>query len=186
MPSPQSRRHPRPTCRGLPRIAGRRPRWRDRRYWRDRACRRSAPRKAIRPHAEWHVRAPICALGVSPGEAQVFHVTGLVRCVRCAGAARRRTRPRSGMVRSWAAWQTSGGGTQRRKSPPMAATKKPRHWQGRKQGNQGRNQAWGGVIKGAAMRLRNLRLQPKAAPAPSRGRGPGTAAPDGEGAPRNA
>ena len=32
--------------------------------------------------------------------------------------------------------------------------------------------------------MRRRRLQPKAAPAPSKGRGPGTAAPDGEGAPR--
>jgi hypothetical protein len=34
------------------------------------------------------------------------------------------------------------------------------------------------------MRLRRRRLQPKAAPAPSRGRGPGTVAPGGVGAPR--
>jgi hypothetical protein len=33
------------------------------------------------------------------------------------------------------------------------------------------------------MRLRRRRLQPKAAPAPSRGRGPGTVAPGGVGAP---
>ena len=45
---------------------------------------------------------------------------------------------------------------------------------------QGRNQAWGGVLRGAAMRLRRRRLQPRAAPAPSRGRGPG-AATEGEG-----
>lgn len=35
-------------------------------------------------------------------------------------------------------------------------------------------QAWGGVIRGAATRLRRRRLTPKAAPAPSSGRGPGT------------
>jgi len=56
--------------------------------------------------------------------------------------------------------------------------KKPCRWQGR-QGNQTCNQAWGGVLNGAAMRLRRRRLQPKAAPMPSRGRGPGTAAEGG-------
>ena len=49
-----------------------------------------------------------------------------------SGPGRRRARGcRSGTNRSWAAWQTSGGGTQRRKSPPTEATKKPRRWQGR-------------------------------------------------------
>jgi hypothetical protein len=46
-------------------------------------------------------------------------------------------------------------------------------------GIQGCNQAWGGVLRGAAMRLRRRRLQPKAAAAPNRGRGPGTAAAGG-------
>ena len=50
----------------------------------------------------------------------------------------------------------------------MATTKKPRQRQGRDV-KRGCNQAWGGVLRGAAMRLRNLRLQPKAAAAPNRG-----------------
>jgi hypothetical protein len=37
-------------------------------------------------------------------------------------------------------------------------------------------QAWGGVIRGAAMRLRSRRVQPKAAAAPNSGSGPGTSA----------
>jgi len=45
-----------------------------------------------------------------------------------------------------------------------------------REGNQGCNQAWGGVIQGVAMRLRRRRLQPKAAPTPRHGRGPGTEA----------
>ena len=68
------------------------------------------------------------------------------------------------------------------KSPPKAATKKPRRWQGRKR-NQDSNQAWGGVIKGVAMRLRRRRLQPKAAAAPKRGRGLGAAAAGAVGGP---
>ena len=47
------------------------------------------------------------------------------------------------------------------------------------EGIQGRNQAWGGVIKGAAMRLRRRRLQPKATAAPNTGSGPGAAAVEG-------
>jgi len=65
------------------------------------------------------------------------------------------------------------GRTQRRESPPPAATKKPCRWQGRER-IQGCNQAWGGVIKGVAIRLRRRGHQPKAAAAPKMGTGPGT------------
>jgi len=68
-----------------------------------------------------------------------------------------------------------GGQIEEQEAPPMAATKKPRRKQGR-DGNQDCNQALGVVIKGVVMRLRRRRLQPKAAAAPKRGRGPGTAA----------
>lgn len=66
-----------------------------------------------------------------------------------------------------------GEGTAQQIAPLPAATKKPRRWQGLEV-NQGCNQAWGGVIRGAAMRLRRRRLTPKAAAAPNSGRGPGT------------
>jgi len=55
---------------------------------------------------------------------------------------------------------------------PQRPRKKPRRWQGRV-AMQGCNQAWGGVIAADPMRLRNLRLQAKAAAVPSRGSGPG-------------
>ena len=71
-----------------------------------------------------------------------------------------------------------GEGIAQQIAPLPAATKKPRRWQGLEV-NQGCNQAWGGVIRGAAMRLRRRRLKPKAAAAPTRGRGPGTAAGEG-------
>ena len=55
---------------------------------------------------------------------------------------------------------------------PQRPRKKPRRWQGRV-ATQDCNQAWGGVIAADPMRLRNLRLQAKAAAVPSRGSGPG-------------
>ena len=82
-----------------------------------------------------------------------------------------------------AGWQGGTRGLNAEQEPPLKpATKKPRRRQGR-EGKQGCNQAWGGVLRGAAMRLRRRRLKPKAAAAPSRGMGPGTAAV--EGGPRN-
>ena len=82
-----------------------------------------------------------------------------------------------------AGWQGGTRGLNAEQEPPLKpATKKPRRGQGRED-MQGCNQAWGGVLIGAATRLRSRRLKPKAAAAPTRGRGPGTAA--GEGGPRN-
>ena len=77
------------------------------------------------------------------------------------------------MVRSWGARQKSGAELREGNRRPRRPQKSPADGRAGK-GIRAAIQAWGGVIKGEAMRLRRRRLQPRAAAAPNKGTGPGT------------